>query len=60
MTLRKLNYTGRQKIPRHCAAFSIQEGSDGENRFDLDLSLDSAKFADESLILVEAFDKFIV
>ncbi|MDP6356245.1 MAG: hypothetical protein QF473_14135 [Planctomycetota bacterium] len=57
MTLRKLNYTGRQKIPRHCAAFNIQEGTDGENRFDLDLSLGSTKFADESLILVEAYNR---
>ncbi len=57
MAVRNLNHTGRRKIPQHRVALRVNQGADGEIRFEIDFTWGSMKFEGDPKIRVEAYNK---
>jgi hypothetical protein len=55
--IRKLNYTGRQKIPRSKIEIDVTRNDVGERAFDMHFSLDDLKLPGDAHIYVEAYHR---
>ena len=55
--IRKLNYTGRQKIPRSNVQIDVTRNDVGERSFDIRLHLDGLKLPGSAHIYVEAYHR---
>jgi len=59
MTIRRLNYTGRQRIRRRDVRITIHKSDDGPSRFDADLKLAGYELPYDAPVFVEAYRQSI-
>ena len=54
--IRRLNFTGRRKIPRSRISFRLEHDADGSYLFTADYDLRKLGFADDAQVFVEAYN----